>query len=92
MIGSIFSAAIASKLGIKWTLILGGLNLAMVVFSQTVPAWRAQENESVDPEPQSDFVKFLFKDSVIITILVLGSVLAGFGQATIWVAQGEYVA
>ena len=91
MIGSIFSAAIASKLGIKWTLIMGGLNLAMVVFSQTIPAWRVQENQSQDPEPQSDFVHFLFKDGVIITILVLGSVLAGFGQAIIWVAQGEYM-
>lgn len=31
------------------------------------------------------------KDNICIAILFLGSVLAGFGQAIMWVAQGEYI-
>ena len=67
-------------------MLIGGLNLAMVVFCQTIPAWRAQEKTEGKKE---DF--WLFHDNVIICILILGSVMAGLGQAFVWVIQGEYM-
>ena len=81
MFGSIFSAAICSKIGIKATFILGGLNLAMVAVCQIAPAIRA-ENRS----DSSTFVELITGEKVCISILFLGSVLAGFGQAVMWVA------
>jgi hypothetical protein len=56
-------------------MLLGGLNLAMVVFCQAIPAWRAQEK--TEGKKADDF--WLFHDTVIISILVLGSIMAGLG-------------
>lgn len=36
-------------------------------------------------------MKFLTSQNVCITICFIGSILAGFGQAVLWVAQGEYM-
>jgi hypothetical protein len=36
-------------------------------------------------------IEIITGDKVCIAILYLGSILAGFGQAIIWVAQGEYI-
>tara|TARA_B110000305_G_C19177364_1_gene510298 strand:+ start:266 stop:442 length:177 start_codon:yes stop_codon:yes gene_type:complete len=58
MIGSILSAAIVNKLGMSKTLLLGGLGLTMMVFSQVIPAWRA-EFEDVSMI-ENKFVIFLF--------------------------------
>ena len=60
----------------------------MVAFCQVVSAWKAATDGQDD---HTDFQKFLFNNNVMITILILGSVFAGFGQAIIWVAQGEYM-
>lgn len=59
----------------------------MVVFSQVIPAWRA----SADEDSESVFVKFLFQDRVIISLMVVGCVLSGLGQACMWVTQGDYI-
>jgi hypothetical protein len=42
MVGSIFSAAICAKFGIKATMVIGGLNLSMVAISQILPALKAE--------------------------------------------------
>ena len=76
MIGSIFSAAICAKFGIKATMVLGGLNLTMVAISQILPALKAEYKESLST-PQ--FIEDITTDNVCIAILFLGSIMAGFG-------------
>jgi hypothetical protein len=55
-----------------------------------VPAEKAELNLNPDKD-QSAFMKFLTSQNVCITICFIGSILAGFGQAVLWVAQGEYM-
>lgn len=90
MIGSIVSAAILDKLSQRTTFLVGGLNLSLFVLCQVVPAERAYLQNDPDKE-QSALMKFLTYDNVCITICFAGSILAGFGQAILWVAQGEYM-
>ena len=70
MIGSILSSAISNYMGMSKTVFFGGLGLTMLVFCQTIPAWRAT-SEVGD--------SILFMDEIVVTILVLGSMVAGFG-------------
>lgn len=91
MVGSIVSAAVLEKIGMKPTFILGGIGLSMIVFFQIVPAYRSQILSDPDTE-HSSFVKYITKDSVCIFICYLGSILGGLGQSLFWVAEGEYMA
>ena len=87
MIFSAIGASIASSLGLKGAFVTGFFLLSVMVFSQILTVWRAQQIEdgvSVDSS-------FFMKREVVITILFIGQILTGSGQAIIWVAQGEYM-
>jgi MFS family permease len=90
MLGSVISAAVFEKIGMKSTFIFGGINLSLVVLCQIVPALRSQIKNDPDSDP-SGFVKFVTKDQICIMICYLGSIFGGFGQSLVWVAQGEYM-
>jgi hypothetical protein len=54
--------------------------LGMMIYTEIIPAWKAESEGS-----------FLMKDSTVKNILILGNLVAGFGAALIWVAQGDYI-
>lgn len=87
MIGAILGASIASKIGLKVTFGLGFIGLSMLVFGQILPAWRAE----INIHDNQDDSHFLTSKQFVIPVLFVGSITSGFGQAIIWVAQGEYI-
>lgn len=87
MIGAILGASIASKIGMKLTFGIGFVCLSMMVFCQILTAWRAQKNQKDNQDGSS----FLTSKAFVIPTLFICHIISGFGQAIIWIAQGEYI-
>lgn len=83
MIGSVMSAAFVQQVGIVKTLVFGFICLSTVILSEILSAWRADQ----DKAPGDDgYLDFLYNKNTVITVLILSSILSGFGCALIWVA------
>jgi hypothetical protein len=80
MIGSVLAPSICSKIGLKWSLFIGGLTLSFVTFSLISPAYYSQ-NDSDNNDSS-----FFQNRNVVIAILYIGNVIVGFGAAILWVA------
>lgn len=88
--GSLMSAALLKKWGIKKCLVLGATGHFIFVFAQVLAAWRAEYIVTSD-EKDAGFKKFLQNEQFVVIVLVMSVILNGFGAAIIWVAQGEYI-
>ena len=75
MIFSATGASIASSLGLKGTFITGFFLLSVMVFSQILTVWRAQQIE----DGVSEDASFFMKKEVVITFLIIGQLLTGGG-------------
>jgi len=84
-IGSIISAALADKIGIRNIIILGLCCLSCVCLGQVFSSWRAQQTDFDRSLEHGWFYNFCENRTVVITVLVISSILCGFGQAIIWV-------
>ena len=80
---AVFAAAILSRVGFKWSFVIGVIMNALFLFTQVLPFYRDIVNDSGD--------KFPLNNAAITTLLVLGSVLSGAGHVIQWVGQLEYV-
>ena len=89
MVGAVISSAFSARYGIKATLVVGFLFLSSIVASNILSSWRAN-NEEATPD-QSAVYNFLANRNLVITVLIVSSALSGFGQAIVWVAEGEYM-
>lgn len=85
MIGALTASAIVQKIGLKATFILGFVLLSLMVFCQILASERAVV---LTDDPNS--TSLMSKGGFVIPFLFAAQVIAGFGQAIIWVAQGEY--
>ena len=81
--GSLCSNIVCSKIGRQKTFAIGSFFLGMVIYTEIISAWKADnEIKGLD---------FIFSDSTIELFMIIGNILAGVGAAFIWVAQGEYI-
>ena len=87
MIGAVVGASITTKIGMKLTFSIGFIFLSMMVFCQILTAWRAQQNENGNQDGGHFFTSKRF----VVPFLFISHIIAGFGQAIIWVAHGEYI-
>ena len=85
-----FSSAILKRWGVKSCLFIGGFGHFCFVLASILPAWRREYHNEPDPE-KGKFERFVTDEKVVITCLVAGAILNGFGAAILWVAQGEYI-
>ena len=58
----------------------------MFVFCQIPGAWRAENDQNDDPNDHGSFYNFMNSVATNYTILIVGSIIAGFGEAIIWTA------
>ena len=79
---SFISAAIVNKIGIKISLLIGGLCYFFWVFCFLAPAYKSVY-------PDSDI--FLFKKGFIYFISLFSAAINGFGAGVLWVAEGKYL-
>ena len=87
MMGAILGASITSKIGLKQTFVVGFVCLSLMVFGQMLMAWRAEKNKN----DNQDDASFLTSKKFVVAFLYITNIISGFGQAIIWVAQGEYI-
>lgn len=87
MIGAVLGASITSKIGLKQTFVVGFVCLSLMIFGQMLMAWRAEKNKNDNQDDSS----FLTSKRFVVAFLYFTNIISGFGQAIIWVAQGEYV-
>lgn len=67
----------------------------MMVFCQILPAYRVELMQSFASGRKQSLTILetaLSNRSVVIILLFAGQIISGFGQAMVWVAQGDYVA
>jgi MFS family permease len=79
---SFLSTAIVGKLGMKLSLIIGGLCYFFWVFCFLAPAFYADNKDST---------LFLLNRTFIITIVLIASAINGFGAGILWVSCGKYI-
>ena len=80
--GCVFASFLIKKLGVKDTIILGSLLQTIYILSSAVPLIKHN-----NPRSQS----FLLKDSSVVIIVFITSILSGLGDAMLWVALGKYL-
>lgn len=81
-VASFFSTPIVNKLGRKPSLFLGSLQYFFWILCFLAPSYYAENPDST---------LFLLNRNFVIGMVMLSSVLIGFGAAILWVAQGKYV-
>jgi len=81
--GSLCSNFVCSKIGRQKTFAIGSFLLGMVIYTEVISAWKADNVANGD--------SFGIGDGCIECFMIIGNILAGIGAAFIWVAQGEYI-
>lgn len=84
-IGSMMSTAIMNKIGVKASMVLGGLGHFSWVFSFNFAALKYCSDCNINKE------LFIFSNGFIFAFMMLCAMLNGFGAAILWVAQGNYI-
>lgn len=84
--GSLVSTAVANKIGMKASMVLGGLGHFAWVFSFIFPSL------SISPGWNIDKDLFIFSDGFMQFFILFCSMLNGLGASILWVAQGNYIA
>ncbi|CDW72384.1 major facilitator superfamily protein [Stylonychia lemnae] len=82
--GSFFSTAIVNKIGVKFSLFIGGLCYFFRIFCFLFPAYY---NENKEYREQYLYLKTGFIDSMIL----VSAMINGLGSGILWTSQGKYV-
>ena len=82
-ITSMISSAILNKIGLKITMVMGGLSQAVWVLSFLFPVYKAKY-------PQYNNW-FIFTDGFIYFIVLFSAFINGIGAAILWTALGMYI-
>ena len=63
----------------------------MFIFSQIFPCWKDDYPVDKSHHKNKELAEFFQSDGFIRTFSIIASIVAGFGSALIWVAQGQYL-
>jgi len=91
MIASILSSAVAQKMGLKFTFMLGGFCMSVMIICQAMPALKTQR-ELQNIEDTGSFMDKLTSRNGVLSVLLIGSLFGGVSQAMMGVASCDFIA